>query len=61
MSIFIFLLKYGIIFQGDLDGKWIRLNDAIEDVVDSYFAFLNEEKDKVLVIDLSKGIRSIEE
>ena len=31
------------------------------DVVDSYFAFLNEEKDKVLVIDLSKGIRSIEE
>ena len=48
-------------YKVNLDGKWIRLNDAIEDVVDSYFAFLNEEKDKVLVIDLSKGIRSIEE
>ena len=48
-------------YKVNLGGKWIRLNDAIEDVVDSYFAFLNEEKDKVLVLDLSKGIRSIEE
>ena len=39
--------------------KWLRLSDALEDVVDSYISFLNEERDSVLFIDLSKGIRSV--
>ena len=38
--------------------KWIRLSDGIEDIIDSYIAFLNEEKDNVLYIDLSKGIKN---
>lgn len=40
-----------------LQGKWIRLKDAIEDMIDSYIAFMNENNDKPLFIDLSKGIR----
>lgn len=38
--------------------KWIRLSDGIEDIVDSYISFLNEDNDEVLSIDLSKGIKS---
>ena len=38
--------------------KWLRLSDGIEDIIDSYIAFLNEENDSVLFADLSKGIRN---
>ena len=34
---------------------WFRLSDAIEDIVDSYISFLNEEKDYILKIDLKHG------
>ena len=44
-----------------VDGKWFRLNDAIEDIVDSYIGFLNEKNDDILRIDLSKGIKSDED
>ncbi len=40
-----------------INGMWFRLNDAIEDVIDSYIAFLNEEKDHVLRIDLKDGYK----
>lgn len=40
-----------------VDGKWFRLNDAIEDIVDSYIAFLNEKIEEVLRIDVKKGIQ----
>lgn len=40
-----------------IDGKWLRLSDGIEDIIDSYIAFLNEENEDVLYVDLSKGIR----
>ncbi len=40
-----------------LDGKWIRLKDAIEDIVDNYIAFLNDNTDNLLKLDLSKGLR----
>ena len=40
-----------------VDGKWFRLNDAIEDIVDSYIAFLNEKTEEVLRIDVKKGIQ----
>lgn len=41
--------------------KWIRLADGIEDIIDSYIAFLNEKNNHVLEIDLSKGLRVIDE
>ena len=37
--------------------KWMRLNDAIEDIVDSYIAYLYERSNEVLFIDLSKGMK----
>ena len=37
--------------------KWMRLNDAIEDIVDSYIAYLDERSNEVLYIDLSKGMK----
>ncbi len=40
-----------------VNGKWFRLNDAIEDIVDSYIGFLNEKNDEILRVDLSKGIQ----
>ena len=40
-----------------VDNKWFRLNNAIENTVDAYIAFLNEESDCLLAFDLSKGIR----
>ncbi len=40
--------------------KWIRLCDAVEDVIDSYIGFLDERKDSVLTIDLSKGLKEAE-
>lgn len=44
-----------------VDGKWFRLNDAIEDIVDSYIGFLNEKNDDILRIDFGKGIKSDED
>lgn len=43
-----------------IDGKWIRLNDGIEDIIDSYIAFLDERRNDVLTIDLSKGLQDSE-
>jgi CRISP-associated protein Cas1 len=43
-----------------VDEKWMRLNDAIEDIVDSYIAYLEERTNDVLSIDLSKGIKIVE-
>ena len=40
-----------------INHKWFRLKDAIEDVIDSYLGFLNEEIDEIIQIDLSKGVR----
>lgn len=37
--------------------KWMRLNDAIEDIVDSYIAYLDERSNEVLFIDLFKGMK----
>lgn len=37
--------------------KWMRLNDAIEDIVDSYISYLDERSNEVLYIDLSKGMK----
>lgn len=37
--------------------KWMRLNGAIEDIVDSYIAYLVERSNEVLFIDLSKGMK----
>lgn len=41
----------------NIDNKWISLKDGIEDIIDSYIAFLNETKSEILKIDFSKGIR----
>lgn len=40
-----------------IDKKWMRIKDAIEDLIDSYIGFLNEKTDDILKIDFSKGIR----
>lgn len=40
--------------------KFYRLKDAIEIIIDSYISFLNEEKDDLLSIDISKGIKNEE-
>lgn len=39
-----------------IDKKWMRLKDAIEDLIDSYIGFLNEKTDDILKVDFSKGI-----
>lgn len=44
-----------------LNGKWIRLCDGIEDIMDSYIAFLNERQEDILVYDLSKGLVDTDE
>lgn len=43
-----------------VDNKWIRLNDAIEDIIDSYIAFLDERRNDVLAVDFSKGLQDEE-
>ncbi len=43
-----------------IDNKWMRLCDGIEDIIDSYIAFLEEKRNDVLRIDLSKGIKDNE-
>ena len=41
----------------EVGGKWFRLSDAIEDIIDSYISFLNEEREDILRLSLSKGIK----
>ena len=43
-----------------INNKWMRLTDAIEDLVDSYISFMNEKSEEILRIDLSEGIRQDE-
>lgn len=50
---FIGILNYRVYVKD----KWMRLNDAIEDIVDSYIAYLDERSNEVLFIDLSKGMK----
>lgn len=40
-----------------INDKWFRLKNAIEDIIDSYIAYLNEETETIITIDLSRGIR----
>ncbi len=48
------ILEYRI----KINNKWMRLTDAIEDLIDSYFSFMNEERDSIIRIDYESGIRS---
>lgn len=48
------ILEYRI----KINNKWMRLTDAIEDLIDSYFSFMNEERDSIIKIDYESGIRS---
>lgn len=50
------ILNYRI----NINHKWMRLCDAIEDIIDSYIAFMDERKDSILTIDLSKGLKESE-
>ena len=43
-----------------INDKWYRLTDAIEDIIDSYIAFLNESSDQIISIDYKKGIQYAE-
>ena len=40
-----------------VDGKWMRLNDAIEDIIDSYISYLEEKSTDIISIDISKGLQ----
>lgn len=40
--------------------QWMQIHDAIEDLVDSYIAFMNENNDEILHVDLSSGIKEDE-
>lgn len=40
-----------------VNDKWMRLNDAIEDIIDSYIAYLEERTSEVLFVDISKGLK----
>lgn len=48
------ILEYRI----KINNKWMRLTDAIEGLIDSYFSFMNEERDSIIRIDYESGIRS---
>lgn len=41
----------------NIDKKWIRLSDGIEDIVDSYIAFMNDDRSDIKSINISKGFR----
>ena len=47
------LLNYKVFFEG----KWLRLTDTIEDIVDSYIGYLEERNQDIITIDLSKGMK----
>lgn len=40
-----------------IDGKWFRLNDGIEDIVDAYIGYMNEERNTIKPVDISKGFK----
>lgn len=42
-----------------VNGKWYRLTDALEDIIDSYIAFLNETNDQILFVDYKNGIQYV--
>lgn len=44
-----------------VNGKCYRFTDAIEDIIDSYIAFLNESNDQILSVDYKSGIQYAEE
>ena len=44
-----------------VNGKWYRFTDAIENIIDSYIAFLNETSDQILSVDYKSGIQYAEE
>lgn len=44
-----------------VNGKWYRLTDALEDIIDSYIAFLNETNDQILFVDYKNGIQYVQE
>lgn len=46
------ILNYKI----SVNNKWIRLCDAIEDIIDSYIAFLDERENNIITINYSKGM-----
>lgn len=47
------LLNYKVF----VEGKWLRLTDTIEDIVDSYIGYLEERNQDIITIDLSKGMK----
>lgn len=44
-------------FRVYIDHRWMKLCDAIEDVIDSYIGFLDEKRNDILRIDFSKGMK----
>ena len=43
-----------------VNGRWFRLCDCIEDIIDYYIAFLDERTENIPSLDLSQGIRESE-
>ena len=43
-----------------INGRWFRLCDSIEDIIDYYIAFLDERSESIPTLDLSQGIRESE-
>ncbi len=41
----------------NVDGKWLRLNSAIERIIDAYIAFLNDGEERFPLIDFTQGIQ----
>ena len=44
-------------FRVYIDRRWMKLCDAIEDIIDSYIGFLDEKRNDILRIDFSKGMK----
>ena len=42
-------------YKFNLNDRWMRLDDAIEIIIDSYIGFLNDKNEDISSIDLSKG------
>lgn len=40
-----------------VSGKWLRLNSAIEKMLDSYISYLNDGEERFLFMDLKQGIQ----
>ena len=41
----------------NIQNKWMIMKDAIESLIDSYIAFLNDESNSILRIDIAKGFK----